>query len=203
MTRETYIGKAIKEMIANDITISFTRRKKSSKLSSSYFDPLMGPSYNSSPKFTVNYFENDFQNVFEYFIHEYCHFKQWKEQTDIWKNGQANWLLFDLFLKKKFDKFTKSQLLSIQKLELDCDERAIKEIRQYNLPIDIRKYTKESNSYIYSYNIIYDLREFNEIVDFTNPELLKQLPARQIAVENLQTRISKYDKIYLNLLNNK
>lgn len=202
MTRETYIGKAIKEMVASDVTISFTKRKNTSKLSSSYFNSLTGPSYSAPPKFTLNYFDNDFPNIFEYFIHEYCHFKQWKEQTETWKNGQANWLLFELFLQGKFDKFTKSQLLSIQKLELDCDRRVIQEVRKYNLPINIRKYIEESNSYIYSYNIIYDRREFNEIIDFADKDLLKHLPARHLADDKLQSRLPAYDKIYLQLLNN-
>jgi len=202
MTREMYIGKAIKDMIASDITISFTRRKNNSKLASSYFDPLMGPSYTAPPKFTLNYFDNDFVNIFEYFIHEYCHFKQWKEQSEVFKNGQANWLLFDLFLNNKFDRFTKAQLLTIQKLELDCDSKVLEEVRKYNLPIDTRKYAKESNSYIYSYNIIYELRKFSEIVDFTDKELLKYMPSRQISADKIQTRIPKYDKIYTQLLNN-
>lgn len=200
MTKEQYLGNAIKEMILDGVDVSFVLRKNNSKNSTSYFDPLQGKNWQSSPRLMVRYFDSDFDYIFEIFIHEYCHYKQWKEQTTIWKDGLANWLLFELYLQGKYDNFTLDQLKTIQVMELDCDKRVLREIRQHKLDIDTRRYIKESNSYIYSYNISYDTKDFYSLVDYTDENLLKFIPSRHMTANNIQTRIPLYDDYYENIL---
>jgi len=199
MTREQYIGNAIKEMISKGVTCSFIRRKRYSKNSTSYFDSL-GLTWTAVPKLVVNYFKDDFDSTFEIFIHEYCHFKQWEEQSDIWKNGIANWFIFELFLQNKFDNFTKDQLKTIQLLELDCDKKVLEDINRYKLKVDTSKYIKESNSYIYSYNVSYDVKNFYTNIDYNDERLLALLPDVPFTVDNIQTPIYEYDTIYKELL---
>jgi hypothetical protein len=201
MTKEEYLGIAMKEMILNRVDVSFILRKNNSKNTTSFFDPLQGKNWQSTPRLTVKYFDSDFDYIFETFLHEYCHYKQWKDQTDIWKDGLANWLLFELYIQGKYDNFTLEQLKTIQVMELDCDKRALREMKQYNLDIDTRKYIKESNSYIYSYNISYDTKDFYSIIDYTDENLLKFIPAKHMTANNIQTRIPKYDEYYTQVLN--
>lgn len=193
MTRETYIGKAIKEMFLNGVTVSFIKRTNDSKHTYSCFDPTQS----NFPKFILRYFSDDFVNFFNYFIHEYCHFKQWQEQTDIWKKGIQSQAAFNDYMDFYSDEFDLDKLLDIQLLEIDCEKRVLQEIKTNKLPVKVNEYIKESNSYIYSYNVMYEQRNFNDHVDYKSPDLLKYMPVKLLTKNNIQKRIPKYDEIYL------
>lgn len=193
MTKETYIGKAIKDMFLNGVTVSFIKRTNDSKHTYSCFDP----SLSNFPKFILRYFSDDFVNFFHYFIHEYCHFKQWQEQTEIWNKGIKSQALLNDYMDFYSDDFDNKQLLDIQLLELDCEQRVLQEITAHRLPVKVNQYVKESNSYIYSYNVMLERRNFNDHVDYRDPRLLKFMPSKLLTKANVQKRISKYDEIYL------
>jgi len=193
MTKEAYIGKAIKEMFLSGVSISLIKRTNISRHSYSCFDP----SISNFPKFILRSFNDDFVNFFHYFIHEYCHFKQWKEQTEIWKNGVASDTLFTRYINFESNDYSLKDLLNIQLLEIDCEQRVLQEIQKYKLPVKLAKYIKEANSYIYSYNIMYEQRNYDDHVDYHDSRLLELVPAELLTVENVQKRIPKYDEIYL------
>ena len=196
MTKETYIGKAIKNMLEYNVSVSFVKRKNNSKNSASEFDCWDQPNTECSPKLTVNYFDNDYDTFFNFFIHEYCHFLQWKEYSDVWKNGRNAWIAFISYLNGNSKYFSKNQLLKIQHLELDCEKRVLAEIKNNKLKINVKNYIKEANSYIYSYNLILENRKFDDRFDYFDPELLKIMPSRLIGLPNIQKRIEKYDLNY-------
>jgi len=92
-------------------------------------------------------------------VHEYAHFTQWEEQCDVWTkmylNGEDQVEKFFLWLshkKEMDDEAVQNAVKTIQLLELDCEKRAIKIFKKFNLPICRETYTQKANSYVYFYN---------------------------------------------------
>ena len=78
-------------------------------------------------------------------IHEYAHFIQWRDDTKIWNNYCDYDITYSQILLKP-EKY-KKELLALMNLELDCEKRAFKIIKNNNLfdykwPDDNRKYRK-------------------------------------------------------------
>jgi hypothetical protein len=86
-------------------------------------------------------------------VHEYCHFLQWKEQSELWTDFEDCSFNIDEIIKnpKKY----KKQLLLLIRLEADCERRAIKLIKNYHIPFDIDSYVKEANCILYKYAMLY------------------------------------------------
>lgn len=93
------------------------------------------------------------QQWFGVLVHEYCHFLQWKENSELWKDfEECSFNIGDIINRPK--KY-KKQLLLLIRLEADCERRAIKLIKKYNIPFDLETYAKEANSILYKYAMLY------------------------------------------------
>ncbi len=42
--------------------------------------------------------------------------------------------------------------MSAKELELDCERRAVKKIKKFDLPLDVEEYIKQASAYIHYYN---------------------------------------------------
>jgi len=99
--------------------------------------------------------------------HEYSHFLQYTEQCDEWgscHNGDmdineyvVNWLEGDDTLHYRV---ICNYIDKIQKLELDCEKRTIKIIKQFKLPVKIKFYTKVACAYIHFHNCMTETRQW-------------------------------------------
>lgn len=89
--------------------------------------------------------------------HEYCHFLQCTSNSKVWNDFQDS-----VFSIKKYESiFNKKSSInkskrkkvakSIIKLELDCDKKAIKIIKKYSLPVDLKEYIVKANVILYKY----------------------------------------------------
>jgi hypothetical protein len=85
-------------------------------------------------------------------IHEYCHFLQWYENSKIWEEFDRQDFTFENAISnpKKF----KKEILVLLKLELDCEKRAIKIIKNNKL-FCTKEYTKFANAILYKYGYLY------------------------------------------------
>ena len=85
-------------------------------------------------------------------IHEYCHFLQWKENSQIWRDFEECNFSIDNIIKnpKKY----KKEILLLLRLEADCERRAVKLIRQHGL-FDETEYIREANAVLYKYAFLY------------------------------------------------
>lgn len=172
MEPETFIGRCINEMISKDVTIHFNKRKNRSKDSGNSF----GFTDSNKPIFTINYFDADPQDLFETFIHEYCHFRQWQDDTAIWRNGILAYQFFYDYLDGITETCSKKHLINLQLVELDADRRALKLITRYDLPIDKDLYIKESNAYTLAWKYQWMNRELVDFPDYSHPEILTRMP---------------------------
>jgi len=105
------------------------------------------------------------------FTHEYCHFLQWLDKDHIWKK-------YDKLDSETLSAATNNKPISkkdleyvincARDLELDCEKRAVKLIKNRKLPIDLDGYIRDANIYIQYYNYIKISREwYND--DRNNP----------------------------------
>src|SRR4051794_36961098 len=86
------------------------------------------------------------------FIHESCHTDQWIQDRKFWnRNISSVAPYFDSLSdksslsKRDREKYTRNMI----NLELDCEKRTIEKIKKYDLPVDIKQYTKRANAYVY------------------------------------------------------
>lgn len=66
------------------------------------------------------------------YVHEYCHFLQFLSDKN--------------YFNKYYDNVHETA-----KVELDCEKRVVKEIKKYNLPIDVGEYIMSSNAHVCLY----------------------------------------------------
>ena len=103
------------------------------------------------------------------FAHEFCHFRQYKEQSKYWTdiftemNGELveataiidRWLDGEIELEQ--DRL--NHLIRIaQQVERDCERRTVDLIKQFDLPIDIKDYSKKANAYTEFYSRLKETR---------------------------------------------
>lgn len=98
--------------------------------------------------------------AFEIFVHEYGHYLQWKQRPEFY-NAKAkgcdivfSWLdgtdYSDRILKKAFS--------NVIELEWDCEHTVLELVKRYKLPIDVKKYIRGANCYLFFYHTVHEMR---------------------------------------------
>ena len=72
----------------------------------------------------------------------------------------------------------KKYIRELRNCELDCEKRAVKLMKEYNLPIDIKKYIKQANAYVYFYNTMIDTRKWYKKSPCIVKEILDIMPTK-------------------------
>lgn len=142
---------------------------------------------------------------FPILIHEYCHFKQWKEPNSIFMRGNIDLFYhFDEYIsgkKVRLDRAIASKN-HIKKIEFDCDKRAINFIKKNKLPIDVEKYIKEAWLYLWYHDLAIKLKRWpklNITKMITIPEIYEALPSnfrkkRTVVPKKILEIMEKYEK---------
>jgi hypothetical protein len=96
----------------------------------------------------------------EIFVHEASHLDQLLDKKSIWyhphlKDGDDEFDIWNSLLRKRHPIKCKRAWKKTCELEIDCDKRAIKKIKKYNLSITLDKYIQEANCYHASYYYFY------------------------------------------------
>ena len=117
------------------------------------------------------------------FVHESCHKDQFIEQDPVWtakikKHFDAN-NIFDQWINHACE-LNPRQLSNIIRqiiaLELDCEQRSVRKIQHYNLPIDLTEYTQKANAYIWQHRVIQKTRSWGKDTAYDSVELWRQMP---------------------------
>ena len=127
-------------MLDAEVSIHIEQCKRIDDGYGGWFDANNG----KHPEFRVAY-KGDFGKSL--FIHEYCHFLQWRDDPEFWKK----------YSHCKFYKAFKLKYIndSIQ-LEWDCEKRALNLIKTHSLDIDADLYIKHANIYLQHYHLLAD-----------------------------------------------
>jgi hypothetical protein len=115
-----------------------------------------------NPTLACTITENE-QDWVPIFAHEYCHFCQWIDESDIWvQNKKINVQDINKILNNEpiSEKNLNNYLNALRDIELDCEKRTVKLFKEYKIPIDIREYIKRANAYVWFYNHIKTYRRW-------------------------------------------
>jgi len=116
-------------------------------------------------------------------VHEYQHFKQWEEYTpnQRFKNAQEydpSIEMLEAWTNKSL--FSKSALWTsahrVVKWESDAELRAIRDIKKYDLPLDMSLYIKQATAYMLSYGFVVEARRWPNPRVSDIPELYEEIP---------------------------
>jgi len=182
---ETFIGNAINEMISEGVSVEFTKRHRTGKFGYNFFYDGQHPRYGKKVLFKIHFYNNTLEENYGVFIHEFCHFRQWKDKIPLWDDARTANVIFDDWIQGKTEFCTEEEVRIVQRLELDCDKRVLDMITEYDLPIDKDQYIKDSNGYILSYNVMFKTREFYITDAYSAPEVVIHVPTHHITEQEL------------------
>ena len=121
-------------------------------------------------------------------LHEFCHFLQNKEHSPAWdatfiyRNGAAHDVVADLWAwlaGEDFDKYYIELVIELTKrLELDCERRATRLIKELELPFNLKRYAQQASAYIHFYNILKETRKWSlpGKAPYKIPEITQVMP---------------------------
>lgn len=109
---------------------------------------------------------------FEIFVHEYCHFLQWKHRRKFWDASSDYYdLLFDWISDKTLnpsDEDLDKSLYTILAIEHDCERQALTLMTLNPVEgFDHDKYIRAANAYLWSYHFNRKLRQKPESPIYT------------------------------------
>ena len=116
--------------------------------------------------------------------HEYGHMCQWLEETEIWNRriaGQCPETIFWSWLTYQKDppaRILKRSIDTLKEVELDAERRAVKTAIEFDLPLDLDHYRRQSEAYIHLYNVIAKVRKWPKVGCYPTrfPSILKVMP---------------------------
>jgi len=135
-------------------------------------------------------------------VHEYCHFLQWSENSDVWNNNLVydgydgetmieRWVTGKIALgKSKLENCLKTTI----EVELDAEKRSVEMIKKFNLPIDIKIFIQKANASLMFYPIFLEKKKWFDKPPFEMEEVFSQLPTEFL--DDYTNIDEKYIKIY-------
>lgn len=179
MSNETFIADSIPHMIRKGISVD---------LQNKHFINFDGTDVNGyfyadklELKCAVGKPEDEW---FPVFVHEYCHFLQWREQTEAWKvlgeEEKRSETSIDEWLSGT-DLDHETVLLHCKltrDVEEECERFVVDRIRKYDLQIDISQYIQKTNAYLYFWSVLPDTRKWytGGNAPYMIPEILERMP---------------------------
>lgn len=154
-TKMSFMMKCVKELLNNGFSVHL-HKKKNLNGYGGWFGTDEG-----EEEFVVAV---DHHMGFEIFIHEYCHFLQWKTDRKFWDDSCEHYdTLFDWIENKELDateEQLQASLYTILSIEHDCEKRVLKLVQLNPIEnFDKDKYIRAVNAYLWSYHINKELRQ--------------------------------------------
>lgn len=157
---KTFIGWAVSECVKEGVKVVFSP-KESIETDG---DECAGY-FNEGDKELVVATKKSFKNFFPIFLHEFCHFKQWQNDEPLFmkisKNTELdsdmwNWLQGkDIPIKR-----VRKSINAYRRMELNCEEKAVKYIEEFKLSINKEPYIQAANVYVLFYGILEKTRKW-------------------------------------------
>jgi len=134
-------------------------------------------------------------------VHEYSHFEQCRYDVPAWRNStmpngeDSGQILWDWIEKK--GKVTDRRLVDAMyrtlDVELDCERRAVENLKRFGLPINVEAYARQAAAYMYfhPYSVIRRRWYRPRHAPYMYPEIIKAMPVtlagdfRKISAETI------------------
>lgn len=116
----------------------------------------------------------------ELLVHEYAHMTQWIEDCEAWKNASHVTDEVDRWLEgEDFDtKFIHEIVDKVRDLELDNEKRSVELIKKFKLQVDLDRYVRKANGYVYFYTWIKESRRWSKPGNspYSNETVISTMP---------------------------
>lgn len=122
------------------------------------------------------------------FVHEFCHLMQAVDESHLWHHDDS--FFYDLSINTVTMKSWNS-FWQIFKIEYDCEFRAIKLVKKWNLG-SYKKYSQRANAYLY--NLLYMFINNSEI------DLNKEFPDISDEMPEILFTLNSFKKIDMNIM---
>lgn len=118
------------------------------------------------------------EDFIEILAHEYGHLTQWAENCPEWVACEPTVDHIERWLAGERIRNVFVHIRSMRDLELDNEKRVIKLIREFDLPIDVKRYTKKANGYVYFYTWMMKTRRWSSIENspYSNDAIIDAMP---------------------------
>ncbi len=114
-------------------------------------------------------------------VHEYCHMCQWLDNDPLWQDAEDEVFMGWLTGTKELDPVQlEREFRYTRDMELDCEKRAIRLIKEWQLPISVSHYYKTANAYLSFYAVARDVRSWYEHPIYAVPEILCLMPGDRL-----------------------
>lgn len=186
---ESFMKDALIELMNNKVELHFVRKRYLPEGHSGEFNY-------ETPHLKVATWKKE-EVWFGVFIHEYCHFLQWKLQTKAWVAAEDSWFLTwleDNTMKIKLEQ----DCYASQVMEQECDSMVLDIIKKYKLPIDIDIYTQQANAYHIGYQAMKHQKAwFKKGSPYVATEVWQAMPTKLVSKATLKNPPAKLlDLIY-------
>lgn len=108
--------------------------------------PSSGYFSDDDKKIVVSVKAKDFTGVL---AHEYCHFRQYVEDKEMWDYASISYNKMYEWLDGKRIRNIDHHLKIVQALELDCEKRAVALLTKWGIDFNKQFYIKGANAYMY------------------------------------------------------
>ena len=132
-------------------------------------------------------------------LHEFCHLEQWAEGAPVWIDQEFSKTMcaFDLVMEwcggKDLSKEEVIRLVRLaRELERDCEERALRKITQFELPLDPLEYTQKANSYLFFYTAMIETKQWYVRAPYEVPEVWTLMPTILLPAGDYDTLPGEY-----------
>jgi hypothetical protein len=127
----------------------------------------------------------------EILVHEFGHFTQWAEGTDLWLLGDKHYQRAMKHINGGRVKDAEVSIDIAMHIELECEQRAVKLIKKHKLPLDIPTYIQGANTYMYYWKYIYEKRVWHapDLSPVNDKVLNDKMPTRFLKSYNLTKKI--------------
>lgn len=138
---------------------------------------------------------------FPVFIHEFCHFEQWRTSAKVWDELEDEDELWD-WVSRKIElskRESNSMINHARNLEYDCELRTVAMIKKFNLPVDVEKYSQMSAAYILFYDYLKKYRTWYKIgkEPYRNKKLISIMPKKLPAISSRKLKLTPaMEKLY-------
>lgn len=138
-------------------------------------------------------------------VHEFSHMEQWIDNDPVFthrlRGGYESYDIMDKWLDgNTYKSITVKSAVGLSRdCELNCDRRAIENIKKYKLNLNIEKYCQESNAYILMYNFAKKIRQWEFKKSPLDDRIVNHMPTDLVSL-NYDTLPREYEELYRKVL---
>jgi uncharacterized protein YneR len=121
-----------------------------------------------------------FENIF---VHEFSHMTQAVEEIDLWYDYGDIW---EPLAENRISIASWDEFMKVIALERDCERRALKFIRQFNLCSE-EDYALKANTYLYYYQYVFLTKNWNQKKSiYGSPEVNALMPTKLLPMSTFK-----------------